>query len=336
MAGGDMKCCVIGDGGWGTALALVLQGNGHAVRVWGPFEEPLQAIREKGENETYLPGVPVPPDIQWTSDAEAAVADAELVVLVVPSRFYRTVLEQFRPLIPAGVLLVSATKGFDEQTGERMSQTAEAVLGRAVTVLSGPSHAEEVARGVPTAVTAAAADPAAAEAVQQAFMSPSFRVYSSDDLIGVELGGALKNVIALAAGINDGLQLGDNSKAALMTRGLAEISRLGIALGAHPETFTGLSGLGDLIVTCASRHSRNRSVGERLGRGESLEAIMGSMKMVAEGVWNSTAARELARRAGVDAPIIEEVWNVVHGGKPPAEAVRDLMQREARSERDER
>jgi glycerol-3-phosphate dehydrogenase (NAD(P)+) len=327
-----MKCCVIGDGGWGTALALVLDGNGHAVTVWGPFDEQIECVRRAGENRTYLPGVKLPDSISWTSDAAAAVDGVGLAVLVVPSRFFKETVQTFSGLLPADALVVSAAKGFEEQSGGRMSQTAEALLSRPVAVLSGPSHAEEVACGVPTAVTVAAQDPDAARTIQELLMSASFRVYTSTDVIGVELGGALKNVIALAAGINDGMELGDNSKAALMTRGLAEITRLGTALGARPETFAGLSGLGDLMVTCASRHSRNRSVGERLGRGEKLEAITGSMKMVAEGVWNTDAARRLAREAGVETPIIDEIWNVVHAGKDPGTAVRDLMTREGRAE----
>ncbi|MEN7972406.1 MAG: NAD(P)H-dependent glycerol-3-phosphate dehydrogenase [Verrucomicrobiota bacterium] len=327
-----MKVTVIGDGGWGTALAMVLERNGHDVTVWGPFPEYLEEVQASGENKTYLPGVKIPPSIQWTSSHGEAVKDAGLVVLVVPSRFYKPVVEAFKPHIPETALVVSATKGLDEQTHERMSEVAEHVLGHPIAVLSGPSHAEEVARGVPCAVAIAAAEHAVAEQIQQLFVNDTFRVYTLDDIVGVELGGALKNVIAVAAGISDGMGFGDNSKAALMTRGIAEITRLGVALGAKPETFSGLSGIGDLMVTCMSRHSRNRGVGERLGKGETLEEIMAGMKMVAEGVWNCQAAKELADELGVPVPITEQVNAVVHEGKDPRQAVMDLMTRAPRPE----
>lgn len=327
-----MKAAVIGDGGWGTALAMVLDRNGHDVTVWGPFSDYLDEIKASGENKTYLPGVQVPSSIQWTSDHAGAVKDAGLVVLVVPSRFYKPVMEAFRPHIPESALVVSATKGLDEETHERMSEVAEQIIDHPVAVLSGPSHAEEVARGVPCAVAIAAKDHSIAEQIQQLFVNDTFRVYTLDDVIGVELGGALKNVIAVAAGISDGMGFGDNSKAALMTRGIAEITRLGVALGAKPETFSGLSGIGDLMVTCMSRHSRNRGVGERLGKGETLEEIMASMKMVAEGVWNCQAAKELAEEKGVSVPITEQVNAVVHAGKDPKQAVLDLMSRAPKPE----
>ena len=323
-----MKAFVIGNGGWGTALGMVLASNGNDVTIWGPFEEELKGIRETGENTTYLPGVKVPSEMQWTSDP-AAVSDADLVVVVTPSRFYRSSLEAFKPHLSEKTLIVSATKGLDETTHQRMSEVAYDVLGRNIAILSGPSHAEEVARGTPTAVTIASEH--AAE-IQQAFMGKSFRVYTSDDPLGVEIGGTLKNVVAVAAGILDGMGLGDNTKAALMTRGLAEITRLGVCLGAKPETFSGLSGIGDLIVTCASRHSRNRSVGERLGKGESLEQIMGSMKQVAEGIWNAKAARDLAAEHNIEMPITEEVCKIVEDGKDPREALTDLMSRDPRAE----
>ena len=326
-----MNCFVIGNGGWGTALAMTLAHNGHNVTVWGPFEEEIEAIRSAGENSVYLPGVSIPAELNWTSDP-AASADTELVVLVTPSRFFRATLHTFKPYIPANALIVSATKGLDEQTGQRMSEVAKEVLTRDIAILSGPSHAEEVARSVPTAVTIAGSDFQTLEKIQFAFMGPAFRVYTSDDLIGVELGGTLKNVIAVAAGILDGIGLGDNSKAALMTRGLAEIARLGTALGAKPETFSGLSGIGDLIVTCASRHSRNRSVGERLGKGESLKEIMGGMKQVAEGIWNAKAARDLAAAHNIDVPITEEVCQIVEAGKDPRQALTDLMTRAPKAE----
>lgn len=327
-----MKCCVIGDGGWGTALAMQLQRNGNEVTVWGPFEENVNLIRETGENQTYLPGVKLPAGLKWTTDHAEAVSGTDLIVLVVPSRFFSSVVAAFKPYLPAEALIVSATKGFDEETYQRMTELAEGVLGRPVAALSGPSHAEEVARGVPTAVTVAHPDIEYAAQIQQIFMGDTFRVYTSEDVVGVELGGALKNVIALAAGINDGMGLGDNSKAALMTRGLSEMVRLATSLGAQPETLYGLSGMGDLIVTCASKHSRNRSVGERLGKGETLKEIMASMKMVAEGVWNCSAAKELADKQGVEVPITEQIYKVVQEEKDPRQAVMDLMRREAKPE----
>ena len=292
-----MKVAVIGDGGWGTALAMVLDYKGHEVTVWGPRHEPIESVERRGENVHFLPGVSLSDRITWTTHPGVAAKNAELIVLVVPSRYYKSTLEMFAPLISKEALVVSATKGIDEQSYETMSVCAERILGRPVAVLSGPSHAEEVATQIPCAVTIAAKDAALAAEVQAAFMSDPFRIYTLSDVLGVELGGTLKNVIAIAAGISDGLGFGDNTKAALMTRGLAEMTRLGVALGADADTFRGLSGLGDLMVTCMSRHSRNRGVGERLGRGDSLEAIMADMKMVAEGVWNCQAVCELPRRS---------------------------------------
>jgi len=323
-----MKAFVIGNGGWGTALGMVLARHGNEVSIWGPFEEELAPVRETGENRAYLPGVKIPGEIAWTSDP-AAVGDAEMVVVVTPSRFYRSSLEGFKPHLPEGVPIVSATKGLDEATHQRMSEVAHDVLGRDIAILSGPSHAEEVARSIPTAVTIAGEQ---AGRMQQAFLGESFRVYTTDDLIGVEIGGTFKNVIAVAAGILDGMQLGDNSKAALITRGLAEITRLGVCLGARAETFSGLSGIGDLIVTCGSRHSRNRSVGERLGKGESLDQIMSGMKQVAEGIWNAKAARDLAAEHKIEMPITEEVCKIVEEGKDPRQALKDLMSREPGAE----
>ncbi|MDF7807353.1 NAD(P)H-dependent glycerol-3-phosphate dehydrogenase [Pontiellaceae bacterium B12219] len=329
-----MNVTVIGDGGWGSALATVLDRNGHDVTVWGPFSDYIDEIKVFRENITYLRGVKLSESIHWTADRKSAVDEADLIVLVVPSRFYRETVESLKPFIPENALIVSATKGLDEKTHERMSEVAESILGRDVAVLSGPSHAEEVARGVPCAVAIAAKDHAVAEQIQDIFVNDTFRVYTLDDVIGVELGGALKNVIAVAAGISDGLGFGDNTKAALMTRGLAEITRLGVALGAQPETFMGLSGIGDLMVTCMSQHSRNRGVGERLGKGETLADIMDGMQMVAEGVWNCKAARELAADKGIPVPITDQVTAVVHEGKDPREAVMALMGRAPKAEQE--
>lgn len=326
---------ILGDGGWGTALALVLHRNGHAVRVWGPFADYIEQVRARGENTKFLPGIPLPPEIEWTADRETAVADVDGVILAVPSQFYAAVSESFETLIPSSRLLLSVTKGLDKDTHRRMTETAERILSCGhIAALSGPSHAEEVARGVPTAVVAACTDHGRAEYWQTLFNHEVFRVYTSDDVVGVELGGAVKNVIAIAAGVSDGIGFGDNTKAALVTRGLAEITRLGIALGAHSETFSGMSGMGDLIVTCTSRLSRNRGVGERLGRGEKIGDILKSMEQVAEGVWTCANARALAADVNVEVPITEEVYAVVHEGKSPQRAVETLLARDPRPERE--
>lgn len=325
--------CVIGDGGWGTALALVLAGNGHRVTVWGPFPDAIETVRAKGENEPFLPGVKLPREIRWTSDRAEAVEGAAMAVLAVPTRYFRSVAESFAGVLPASCRLVSVAKGFDAQTRKRMTEVAEEVLaGRPIAALSGPSYAAEVARGIPTAVTVASKDAALSHDFQSVFTNRRFRVYTSDDVIGTELGGALKNVIAVGVGVSDGIGFGDNTRAALITRGLAEITRLGCALGARPSTFAGLSGMGDLIVTCTSRLSRNRGVGERLGKGEKLEAILGGMKQVAEGVWNCELARALAREKKVDVPITEEVYAILHGGKSPLAAMESLMSRHVKPE----
>lgn len=329
------RVTVIGDGGWGTALALIARRNGHAVTVWGPFPEYLREIAERGENARYLPGIPLPPDIRWEPDRDAAVRTADAVFLAVPSQFFAGVVRAFAGAIPAAATVVSVTKGLDRDTHRRMTEVAGALLGREdLCALSGPSFAEEVARGLPTAVVSASRNPAAAEAAQRLLRGPVFRVYTTDDVVGVELGGALKNVIALAAGISDGLGFGNNTKAALATRGLAEMARLGRALGARAETFAGLSGMGDLMLTCTGRLSRNRAVGERIGRGEPLPAILSGMRQVAEGVINCANARALAADAGVTMPIADAVHAILHEGRPPLDAVRELMGRDPRPERD--
>ena len=330
-----MRISVIGDGGWGTALALVLHGNGHKVTVWGPDPDYVATIAAHRENVKFLPGIPLPDDLTWTADRPATIDGTDMVVLAVPSKFFRDVASSFAERFPTTVPVVSVSKGLDKTTHRRMSQVAADVLGCGpVAALSGPSHAEEVARGVPTAVAIACEDHGQAERMQAAFSCNTFRVYTSDDVVGVELGGAMKNVIAIAAGVSDGIGFGDNTKAALVTRGLAEGSRLGIALGAHPATFAGLSGIGDLIVTCTSRLSRNRAVGEELGRGRTLGEIMNDMEQVAEGVWTCDTARALAADAGVDVPITDEVYAVVHEGKDPRAAVQSLLTRDPRAERE--
>ncbi len=327
------RISVIGDGGWGTALALILHGNGHEVTVWGPFEKDIEQIRAEGENMLYLPGIPLPEQLSWTTDREKASRNCDIAVLAIPTRYFRSVLDSFAGLFPADCRFVSVAKGLDKHSHERMSTTARSILGSEfVAALSGPSHAEEVARGIPTAVVMASENEAVCQELQQVFAAPRFRVYSSDDVTGVELGGALKNVIAIAVGIADGLGFGDNTRAALITRGLAEMTRLGVALGAKAETFSGLSGMGDLIVTCTSRHSRNRGVGERIGRGEPVDTIMDGFKQAVEGVWNCAAAAELASALCVDVPVTHEVYSVVHQGKPPREGVSALLERDLKAE----
>ena len=327
------KVTIVGDGGWGTALAVHLARGGRPVTVWGPFPECIDRIRADRENKDYLPGIALPDGIAWTADRAAAVDQAGIVVLAVPSKFFRTVASSFRGLLPAGAHLVSVAKGLEAETHCRMTQTAERELRSGpVAALSGPSHAEEVAREIPTAVTIASTDSNLCRELQDVFSSRCFRVYTSDDVVGVELGGALKNVIAVAVGVCDGLGFGDNTRAAVITRGLAEITRLGTALGARPITFAGLSGMGDLIVTCTSRHSRNRGVGERIGRGEAVSDILAGMKQVAEGITNCRAAYELAAAQDVEVPIAAEVFRIVYENKSPSAAVNALLSREMKPE----
>jgi len=328
-----MNVTIIGDGGWGTAIGLLLNGYGHAVTIWGPFEAYLTEIRKTGENSRFLPGVAIPDAIRWSSDPQAAVRNADVVVVAVPSKFFTEVCRKFAGLIPPSCPVVSLTKGLCEATHCRMSERAQELLGLdAIAVLSGPSHAEEVARKMPTAVVVASASEALAHQMQALFSGPFFRVYTSADPLGVEIGGAVKNVIAIAVGASDGLGFGDNTRAALITRGLAEVARFGLALGAKAETFSGLSGVGDLIVTCTSRHSRNHAVGERLGRGESIDTILENMKMVAEGVWNAKVIHTLARQFHVSMPISEIVYGLCYEQRSAREAVETLMSRDAKPE----
>lgn len=329
------RIAILGDGGWGTALGMLLVQQGHAVRLWGPFPEYIERLRRERENILYLPGVPLPEKLLWTADRDEVLAGAEVVIIAIPSKYYRSALETFAGRLPPDCALLSVSKGLDTTTHRRLSEVAGEVLGhKAVAALSGPSLAEEVARGMPAAVVIACKDKAKAHILQKIITAPQFRVYTSDDVIGVELGGALKNIMALAAGVSDGLGFGDNSRAALITRGLTEMTRLGVTLGAHPETFAGLSGLGDLIVTCTSHLSRNHSVGMRLGKGETIEQIMGGMKQVAEGVTTCAIARALAIEHGLRAPITDEVYAILHEGRKPIRAVEALLKRDARPERD--
>jgi len=324
---------VLGSGGWGTAIAVLLAQNpAHAVRLWGRREESARDIRERRENVRLLPGVPIPPQVLVTCDEAEAVAGAECWVVAVPTAFLRPTVARFAKLWTFAPV-ISLTKGIEVSTFRRPSEIiAETLRTEHLAVLSGPSHAEEVARGLPTSVVIAAADMGLAVWAQQRFGTDRFRVYTNTDLVGVELAGALKNVIGIAAGICDGLGFGDNAKAALLTRGLVEMTRFGVAHGAEPATFAGLAGVGDLITTCFSPHGRNRRVGYRLGKGEPLADVLAGPQ-VAEGVYTSRSVFERARRTDLDTPIMTAVYQVLHEGKPPLAAVQELMTRRLKDER---
>ena len=324
---------VIGDGGWGTALALLLESNGHEVRLWSAFPEYASQLAATRENTKFLPRVPIPWSVMITSEITEAIDGAELIVMAVPAQFVRPVCNKLAVAYKRSVPVVSVAKGIENSSNLRPSEVIEQILQPVwVAVLSGPSHAEEVARKQPTIVAVAARKEAYAALVQRHFMMERFRVYTNADIIGVELGGALKNVIGVAAGICDGLGLGDNAKSALITRGLAEIARLGHAMGAQRATFAGLSGLGDLITTCFSPYGRNRWAGEQIGKGVSPRDVVASTEMVIEGVYTVRSARALAEQLKVTMPITEEVYRVVFRHKSPARAVADLMERLPRSE----
>jgi glycerol-3-phosphate dehydrogenase (NAD(P)+) len=325
---------VLGDGAWGTAVAVLLAQNpAHRVTLWSAREENGRMLRERRENVRLLPGVPIPPAVQLTTDIREAVAGAELWVAAIPTAFLRDTLDRIAPALRADRPVLSLVKGLENETFLRPTEILRQVLGaRPVAVLSGPSHAEEVSRGLPTSVVAASTDLGLARWVQQRFSTERFRVYTNLDVVGVELGGAVKNVIALAAGIGDGLGFGDNAKAALLTRGLVEMTRFGVALGAEPPTFFGLAGVGDLITTCMSRHGRNRYVGERLARGDKLVTILAGMTMVAEGVYTTRSVYAKAGKMGIPMPITTEVYRVLYAEKDPRAAVNDLMLREFKSE----
>ena len=324
---------VLGAGSWGTALSVLLHDNGHHVTVWSIDENEVKMLSEKREHELKLPGVKIPDDMIITGDLETAVRNKDFLVLAVPSPFTRSTARKMRPFVEKNQIIVDVAKGIEESTLMTLSEQIRQEIPQAdVAVLSGPSHAEEVGRRLPTTCVVGAKSRKTAEYLQSAFISRVFRVYISPDILGIELGGSLKNVIALAAGIADGLGYGDNTKAALITRGIAEISRLGVKMGGRIESFTGLTGIGDLIVTCASVHSRNRRAGYLIGQGKSVQEAMDEVKMVVEGVYSAKAAARLAEKYDVSMPIVEEVNRVLFEGKSPAEAVDDLMLRESRSE----
>ena len=327
------KVSVLGAGSWGTALAVMLHGNHHQVTLWSALSDEVAQLRRDREQKGKLPGVHIPEDINITDYLEEAVKDREMLVLAVPSVFVRGTARQLSGLVPEGQLIVCVAKGVEEDTLMTMTDIIEQELPMVdAAVLSGPSHAEEAGKGIPTTCVAGAHTRQTAEHIQNLFMSETFRVYTSPDMLGIELGAALKNVVALAAGIADGLGYGDNTKAALITRGMAEISRLGIAMGGKIETFYGLSGIGDLIVTCASVHSRNRRAGYLIGQGCTMQEAMDQVKMVVEGVYSAKAARELAEKYQVEMPIIEQVNRVLFENKAPGEAVRELMLRDKKIE----
>ena len=324
---------VLGAGSWGTALSVLLTENGHQVTVWSIDENEVNMLNEKREHVQKLPGVKLPDSMVITTDLEGTVKGKDFLVLAVPSPFTRSTAKKMAPFVAEGQIIVDVAKGIEEATLLTLSKQIEEEIPQAdVAVLSGPSHAEEVGRKLPTTCVIGAKTRKTAEYLQSMFISPVFRVYTSPDILGIELGGSLKNVIALAAGIADGLGYGDNTKAALITRGIAEITRLGVKMGGRIETFSGLTGIGDLIVTCASVHSRNRKAGYLMGQGMSMQEAMDEVKMVVEGVYSAKAAAKLAEKYGVSMPIVDEVNAVLFDGKSPAEAVNDLMMRESRSE----
>lgn len=327
------KISVLGSGSWGLALALLLHNNGHEVLLWSARPENARKLREKRENPDRLPGVRLPDEIDVLTDMERALKDVDVTVLAVTSPYIRSTAHKMAPFVCKDQKIVNVAKGIEEKTLKTLSEVIEEEIPQGnVAVLSGPSHAEEVGRGLPTTCVISAHSQKTAEYLQSIFMSPVFRVYTTPDILGVELGGALKNVIALAAGTADGLGYGDNTKAALITRGITEIGRLGKKMGAQMETFYGLSGIGDLIVTCASKHSRNRKAGYLIGQGYTMEEAMKEVQMVVEGVYSARAARELAEKYEVEMPIITEVNRVLFEGKSAAEAVMDLMLRDKKVE----
>ena len=327
------KISIIGAGSWGTALAVLLHNNGNEVTIWSVIPEEVTMLREKRQHETKLPGVVLAPEIDVTGDLKEAMTGRDVLVLAVPSPFTRSTAHSMSEFCTEGQIIVDVAKGLEDYTLMTLSQIIEQEIPQAnVAVLSGPSHAEEVGRCIPTTCVVGAHTKETAEYLQEIFMSPVFRVYTSPDMLGMELGAALKNVIALAAGIADGLGYGDNTKAALITRGIAEIARLGVKMGGKLETFSGLTGIGDLIVTCASVHSRNRKAGYLMGKGYTMKEAMDEVKMVVEGVYSAKAAIKLADRYHVELPIIEQVNKVLFEDKKPADAMNDLMLRDPKVE----
>lgn len=326
------KVCILGGGSWGIGLSVVLHKNGHEVTVWSAVPAEIQMLQENHEHK-MLPGVKLPEDMIFTTDDKQAIEGKDLLVMAVASSYTRSTAHRISPLVARGQKIVSVSKGIEEHTLMTQAQIIEDEIPQAqVAVLSGPTHAEEVSRGIPTTIVAGSKSKSCAEYVQNLFMNEVFRVYTSPDVLGIELGGALKNVVALAAGIADGLGYGDNTKAALITRGITEIARLGTVMGGNFETFCGLTGIGDLIVTCASMHSRNRRAGILIGQGKTYEEAMKEVQMVVEGVYSAKAAMELSKKYDVQLPIIEQVNEVLFDGKPADQAVKELMLRDKKLE----
>ncbi len=324
---------VIGAGSMGTAVSILLAGNGHNVKMWSPFKEEADMINTYREHKYKLPGAKIPEGVICTTSLQEALDGNDLIAMVVPSHTVRQNARNISKYISGSRIICCFSKGIEEDTFLRMSEVINQEIPDArVVALSGPCHAEELACGMPSAYVAASRDMAAAEYVQDVLMSSTFRVYTNPDIVGVELGGAIKNVIALCAGISDGLGFGDNTKAALMTRGIMEMSRLGVALGARPETFAGLSGIGDLIVTCTSMHSRNRRAGILIGKGKTMEEAVSEVKMVVEGITTTKAAYKLAKKLNISTPIIDEAYKILFEGKDPRQAVYELMMRDRKCE----
>ncbi|MBP5600326.1 MAG: NAD(P)H-dependent glycerol-3-phosphate dehydrogenase [Lachnospiraceae bacterium] len=330
-----MKIGIIGAGSFGLALGVLLNNNGHKVTIWsrGTNEKEFNEVVKTRENKSKLPGVLIPKEVDFTKDIEKTVKENELIVLAVPSPGMRSTARMIKDFVTDGKIIVNVTKGIEADTLMTMSDIIETEIPNCkVCILSGPTHAEEVGRGMPTSIVAGAKEKSTAEFVQNVFMNESFRVYTSPDIIGIEIGSSLKNVIALAAGVADGLGYGDNTKAAIITRGIAEITRLGIRMGGKVETFAGLTGIGDLIVTCASMHSRNRRAGILIGQGKTMDEAMAEVKMVVEGVHSAKAAMQLAKKYDVELPIIEQVNEILFNNKPAKEAVKGLMLRDKKAE----
>ncbi|MDD5465265.1 MAG: NAD(P)-dependent glycerol-3-phosphate dehydrogenase [Candidatus Omnitrophica bacterium] len=328
-----LRIGILGDGGWGTTLAILLSNKGYPVTLWGAFENYAKEMAKSRLNPKFLPGIKIPQQISITGDIKSAVSDKEIIVLAIPSQYTRSVLKKAKPCFSKKSIFLSVTKGIEISSLKRISEVIHAELGPVrLAVLSGPTIAQEVAKGIPTTAVAASGSKKIRKTIQSVFNTERFRVYTNPDLVGVELGGSLKNVIAIACGVSDGLGFGTNTKAAILTRGLAEISRLGEAMGAKLKTFSGISGLGDMVTTCISQQSRNRMVGELIGRGKTLKEIHRHMQMVAEGVPTAKSAYALSIKYKIDMPITREVYRLLYMHKSPRKAVKDLMTRKSKEE----
>lgn len=329
----DKKVIVIGDGGWGTTLGILLHKNGFQVKIWSKFEDNVQSVIKTGFNSKFLPEIPIPKEVGFICDNEGLFDEVDFCVMAVPAAYLRSVCQDMKDIFPNDIPIVSVTKGIENGSLLRMSEIiAEVLPASNIVVLSGPSHAEEVARDIPTTVVVAAQDKELAQIIQNYFTTKTFRVYTSEDVLGLELGGALKNVIAIAAGICDGLGFGANTKAALITRGLVEISRLGCSMGANDKTFAGLSGMGDLITTCVSGFGRNRNLGEALAKGRTLKEVLEHTCTVAEGVYTAKSVNQLSKKMDIEMPISNAVYQILYENKPVKAAVSDLLERDPKPE----